>query len=105
MLIVIAEADVPEASRAGMIAAGTAMITASRLEAGCLGYDYAWDMIDPNVLRIREFWKDADALRLHFRTPHMAAFLAALRADRAVRTKIVVYEGGAPHEIGRYAAS
>lgn len=103
MLIVIAEAEVPESSRAGMIAAGAAMIAASRQEAGCLGYDYAWDMLDPNVLRIRELWKDEAALRFHFRTPHMAAFLAALRADRAVRTRIVVYDGENPHEIGKYA--
>jgi len=103
MLIVIAEAEVPEASRAGMIAAGSAMVTASRQEEGCLGYDYAWDILDPSVMRIRELWKDEAALRFHFSTPHMAAFLAALRADRAVRTKIVVYDGANPYEIGKYA--
>jgi len=105
MLIVIAEAEVPEGSRAGMIAAGTAMITASRQEAGCLGYDYAWDIIEPNVMRIRELWTDEAALRFHFQTPHMAAFLGALRADRNVKTKITVYDGGNPHEIGRYAVT
>lgn len=105
MLIVIAEADVPEGSRAGMIAAGTAMLTASRQEAGCLGYDYAWDVIEPNVMRIRELWADEAALRFHFKTPHMAAFLATLRADRAVKTKITVYEAGNPHDIGKYAVA
>lgn len=104
MLIVIAEAEVPEGSRAGMIEAGTAMITASRQEAGCLGYDYAWDIIDPNIMRIRELWKDEAALRFHFKTPHMAAFLAALRADRDVKTTITVYDGGNPHDILKYAA-
>ena len=103
MLIVIAEAEMPEGSRAGMIAAGTAMITASRQEAGCLGYDYAWDIIEPNVMRIRELWKDEAALRFHFQTPHMKAFLAALYADRNVKTKITVYDGGNPYEIGKYA--
>ncbi len=105
MLIVIAEASVPEASRAGILAAGAAMVTASRQEAGCLGYDYAWDILEPGTMRIRELWADEEALRFHFRTPHMAAFLAALRADRAVKVQITVYDAGTPHEIGRYAPS
>lgn len=103
MLIVIAEAEVPEASRVTLIAAATAMVTASRQEAGCLGYDYAFDLLDPGKLRVLEQWKDEAALRFHFTTPHMAAFLAALAADRNVKTKIVVYEGSNPHDIGKYA--
>lgn len=103
MLIVIAEADVPHASRAKLIEAAAAMVTASRQEAGCLGYDYAWDILAPNTLRVLEQWRDEAALRFHFKTPHMAAFLGALGADRDVKTKIVVYEGGNPHEIGKYA--
>lgn len=102
MLIVIAEAEVPEASRTAMIEAGRRMVTASRQEEGCLGYDYAWDILEPGMMRVREIWKDEDALRLHFRTPHMAAFLAALEADRSVRTRIVVYEAGNPHPISPY---
>jgi len=103
MLIVIAEAVVPETSRAALLAAGAAMVTASRQEAGCAGYDYAWDILEPNVMRIREIWKDEAALRFHFKTPHMAAFLGALRADREVKTSIVVYDSENPHEIGKYA--
>jgi quinol monooxygenase YgiN len=103
MLIVIAEAEVPEGSRAALLEAGAAMVTASRQEAGCVGYDYAWDILDPNVMRIRELWKDEAALRFHFKTPHMAAFLGALRAEKTVKTTIVVYDGGNPHEIGKYA--
>lgn len=103
MLFVVAEAEVPEASRAAIIAASTAMVTASRREEGCLGYDYAWDMLEPGRMRVLEIWQDEAALRLHFRTPHMAAFLAALAADHSVKTKLTVYEGGNPHEIGKYA--
>ncbi len=103
MLIVIAEAYVPETSRAALLDAGAAMVTASRQEEGCLGYDYAWDILEPDTMRIRELWTDEAALRFHFRTPHMAAFLKALRSDPAVTTKITVYEAGNPHEIGKYA--
>lgn len=103
MLIVIAEAFVPEASRAALLEAGAAMVTASRQEAGCAGYDYAWDILEPNVMRIRELWQDEAALRFHFKTPHMAVFLAALRADKNVKTSIAVYDAGNPHEILKYA--
>lgn len=54
------------------------MIEASRAEDGCIEYAYSRDLLDPNVLRIIERWKDLDALVYHFSTPHMAEFRAAL---------------------------
>ena len=53
------------------------MIEASRAEPGCAGYDYAFDLIEPDLMRVRELWRDEQALKDHFATPHMAAFLKA----------------------------
>ena len=53
------------------------MIEASRAEPGCGGYDYAFDLLEPDLMRVRELWKDEQALKDHFATPHMAAFLKA----------------------------
>src|SRR4249919_3683022 len=60
------------------------MIEASRAEAGCAGYDYAVDMLEPDLMRVRELWRDEQALKDHFATPHMAAFLKGLRELRPV---------------------
>ncbi len=50
------------------------MIVASRFEDGCIEYAYSRDLIDTNLLRIIERWKDRDALISHFAEPHMAEF-------------------------------
>lgn len=101
MLIVIATAKVDPANRARMEEVGAAMVTASRLEAGCLGYSYAWDYLEPDTMRATELWRDAAALRFHFATPHMAAFLRALkemgtrrRRSRSMRPATRIRSGG-----------
>lgn len=58
MLFVVADADVLPHNRARFLQAATAMVTASRAEEGCLGYDYAWDVLEPNRLRVLERWRD-----------------------------------------------
>ena len=70
------------------------MIEASRAEAGCAGYDYAFDMLEPGLMRVREWWRDEQALRDHFATPHMAAFLKALRTLKPASVTIKCHELG-----------
>ncbi len=59
-------------------AAYASMIAASRAEEGCVSYSYGQSVTDPDTLVILERWRDQAAVDLHFATPHMAAFLAAL---------------------------
>lgn len=94
MLVVLADArfDPEDADRVRAIA--RPMIEASRAEPGCAGYDYAFDLIEPDLMRVRELWRDEQALRDHFATPHMAAFLKALRALQPRRLSVRCYELG-----------
>jgi len=78
MIIVEGSARIPEDAWDKTQAAMAAMIKASREEAGCIEYAYSRDLIDTNVLRIIERWKDKAALVSHFAEPHMAAFRVAL---------------------------
>lgn len=82
MIIVLATARIHPDDIAKVETAGRAMVAASNAEEGCLGYSYAWDISEPHTLRVSEKWKDEAALRFHFSTPHMAAFLAALGTVR-----------------------
>lgn len=103
MLIVVGDAIVEPSNRARMDEAARAMIAASRSEAGCIDYAYAWDMIEPERMRVTELWCDAEALRFHFRTPHMTAFLKALKEMANPAPRITVHEARDGHAIGRYA--
>lgn len=78
MIIVEGSARIPEGAWDEALTAMEAMIAASRKEAGCIEYAYSRDLLDPNLLRIIERWKDKAALVSHFAEPHMAVFRQAL---------------------------
>ena len=46
-------------------------------------------------MRVRELWKDEQALKDHFATPHQAAFLKGLRALRTQHRRCEVLRGWA----------
>ncbi len=78
MIIVEGSARIPEGAWDEALTAMETMIAASRKEAGCIEYAYSRDLLDPNLLRIIERWKDKAALVSHFAEPHMAVFRQAL---------------------------
>ena len=94
MLVVLAEARFDAAQMDKVRAVARPMIEASRAEPGCSGYDYAVDMLEPDLMRVRELWRDEQALKDHFATPHMAAFLKGLRELRPVSVTVKCYELG-----------
>ena len=55
MLIVLADARFDPAQTAEIRAIAQPMIEASRAEPGCAGYDYAFDMLEPGLMRVREW--------------------------------------------------
>lgn len=75
-----------------------AMIAASRDEQGCIDYAYAFDVLDPHLVRVHERWQDRAALAAHAAAPHIKAWRAAWPEfggrDRALRA----YEAS-PEEI------
>ncbi len=52
-------ADAIERARPAM----TAMLRASRAEAGCLLYAYSQDLLDPGLFHVNERWTNAGALQ------------------------------------------
>ena len=92
MLIVAAEVVVEEGALNGVQGALGAMEEETRKEAGCLTYAFSVDVNDPTMVRIFERWESMDALAAHFKTPHMAAFGAALSAVQPKSMDVKVYE-------------
>ena len=94
MLVVLAEARFDVSQMDKVRAVARPMIEASRAEPGCAGYDYAVDMLEPDLMRVRELWRDEQALKDHFATPHMAALLKGLREFKPVSVIVKCYELG-----------
>ena len=94
MLVVLSEARFDPAQTEQVRAVAHPMIEASRAEPGCAGYDYAFDLLEPDLMRVRELWRDEQALKDHFATPHMATFLKALRALKHRSVTVKCYELG-----------
>ena len=66
MLAVFADARFdPAQADQGRTVAGP-MIEASRKEPGCASYDYAFDLLEADLMRVREWWRDEQALKDHF---------------------------------------
>lgn len=92
MLIVAAEAVVEAGTVETLREALRAMETETRKEPGCLSYAFSVDVTDPTMIRIFERWESMDALAAHFKTPHMAAFGAALGGARPKSVDVKAYE-------------
>ena len=76
-----------------------AMVDASRAEEGCLIYAYAQDVFDPGLIHVVEQWRDREALKLHFRTPHMMAWRAAWPTLGITDRDLVLVEAGNPEPL------
>jgi quinol monooxygenase YgiN len=70
-----------------------AMVEASRAEDGCIDYAYAFDLMDPHLVRVSERWASREALAAHGRAPHLAEWRSHWPrlgiSDRSLR----LYEG------------
>jgi quinol monooxygenase YgiN len=52
------------------------MVASSRNEDGCEHYYYASDVLEPDLIRVFEIWRDRDAFAAHRGMPHLAAWRA-----------------------------
>jgi quinol monooxygenase YgiN len=72
-------------------AAETMIRTTRETEPGCIEYNFAVDLVEPNLLRIGERWKDQAALDAHFASAHMAAFQKAMASAKIVGISAMAY--------------
>jgi quinol monooxygenase YgiN len=71
MILVIGEFRMPLDRRDEAMVAMQRVIAASRVEAGCIAYAYAEDMLEPGLFRVSEKWDSREALAAHFEAAHM----------------------------------
>lgn len=68
------------------------MLAKSRAEDGCLTYSYAFDVLEPGLVRVFEAWRDQAALDAHFATAHLAAWRAAGAEHEVSDRRLRIFE-------------
>ncbi len=87
MLILTVNLRVPRAEQAALRPAMEAVVAASRNEPGCLAYTYGFDLLEPDILRVFEIYRDDAALKAHAESPHFLKWREASgRYPREERT-------------------
>jgi len=92
MIVIAGTARVQPEHRDAAIEAARVMAAASRAEPGCRQYRFSTDLDDPDVVHVFEEWDSPEALDVHFATPHMAEFTAALGATLDGAPEITRFE-------------
>jgi quinol monooxygenase YgiN len=78
MIVVVGRVRTDADKRDELIRIGTTVADASRQEEGCIAYRVHEAVDVPNEFVFVEEWRDDAALQAHFRTPHIATFMAAI---------------------------
>jgi len=98
MIIVAGTFRVPEENIEALLPVARATLAATRQEAGCIVYSYAFDVEDRGLVRIYEEWESRAHLEAHFRQPHMGPWRRALADLGCTGRSLKIYEAdeGAP---------
>lgn len=91
-IAVIGQFRMPPESMAAARPAMRKVMEATRLEDGCIEYNYGEDVLDPGLIRVSELWSSRAQLDTHMRAPHMAVWQAERAALGLSGRKITVFE-------------
>lgn len=92
MIIVAGSVRIPEERIEDLRPVALATVEATRREAGCLTYSFAFDLKEPGLLRIFEEWESREHLEGHFKQPHMGPWRAKLAEIGATGRSVKSYE-------------
>jgi quinol monooxygenase YgiN len=88
VLILTVNLRVPRADQERLRPAMQAVVEASRQEPGCLAYSYGFDLLEPDIIRVFEVYRDEDALKAHGASEHFRKWREAsghyAREDRTL---------------------
>lgn len=100
MLIVTGTIEInPDNVEAARVATA-AMVAETVKEAGCQVYEFSQIVGAEHRFRVYEEWDDEAALQAHMKTPHMAAFRAALGEAGIVSRAVYMVKGGEKAPLG-----
>ncbi len=77
MIVVIGHTELQPGSYAKIEQEVLTLLQKSRLDEGCISYEFARDVENPDLIRFAERWRDMMVFDAHNAQPHMAEFQAA----------------------------
>ena len=77
MIVISGQLTVRPDRRDRAVEAVTALVTATREEAGCADYRFSSDLHDPNIFYFFERWESEEEMKAHSKSQHMADFMGA----------------------------
>ena len=92
MIIVAGTFRMPEENIEALLPVARATLAATRREAGCIVYSYAFDVEDRGLVRVYEEWETRAQLDAHLKQPHMGPWRAKLAEIGASGRSIKMYE-------------
>ena len=90
MLILSVNLRVPKADQEKLRPEMEKVVQASRKEPGCLAYSYGFDLLEPDIIRVFEIYKDEAALKSHGESEHFKAWRAV--SGQYARENRTLYE-------------
>lgn len=70
MIILAVNLRVPRAEQDKLRPHMETVVKASRQEPGCLQYTYGFDLLEPDIIRVFEIYRDNEALKAHAASAH-----------------------------------
>ena len=104
MIAVIGRVRTDAERREALVAIGQRVTAASRAEAGCGSYRLYQDTEDPDEFVFVEEWDNDEALRQHFRTPHIAEFMRAIPEAIAAPPDVKFHEVARTRDLSEVGA-
>jgi quinol monooxygenase YgiN len=92
MIIVAGFTRIDPARQDDLLPHARTMIEKTRQEDGCHLYCFAFDLVEPGVMRIYEEWESRAHLDAHVATPHMADWRAALGEIGVIERQVKIFE-------------
>ena len=92
MIIVAGTIRIPEDKFDSMLDVAQATVSATRKEAGCIVYSFAFDVEDRGLVRVYEEWESRAHLDAHLKQPQMGPWRSAMAAAGASERNIKIYE-------------
>ena len=94
MLVISGTFEVPAGTEGKVIDALTVMAVESRAEKGCIKYAFWQNIEDPTQFRVYEEWDDADCLKAHAASAHMATYRAQMAEIGVSGRDVSLFEPG-----------
>jgi quinol monooxygenase YgiN len=70
VLILTVNLRIPRADQENLRSAMDAVVKASRQEPGCLAFTFAFDLLELDLIRVFEVYRDDEALKAHGASDH-----------------------------------